>query len=71
MDLDTYESSKFVLSNIKDKFIPGTVIIFDQYYNYSGWKNGEFKALQENLPDDKFKYLAFSTDNCQVVIEII
>ena len=71
MDLDTFESSKFVLSLLKERFQKGTIIIFDQLYNYSGWKSGEFKALQETLSEEQYRYLAFSTDNCQAVIEII
>ena len=35
--------------NVKNRLKKGCIIILAQCYNYSGWKNGEFKALTEVL----------------------
>lgn len=30
-----------------DRFQPGTVVLFGQYFGYCNWRNGEFKAWKE------------------------
>lgn len=47
MDLDTYDLTKFVLKKIKPYLSKNSIILFDQIYNYSGWRAGEHKALTE------------------------
>jgi hypothetical protein len=72
LDLDTYGPTKFVLSKLKKYFIKNTIIIFDELYNYSGWKNGEYKALTETLKEGiDFKFISFSSNGQQAVIRII
>ena len=71
MDVDTYESSKFVLESIKPNLVKGSVILFDELYNFEGWDVGEYKALREVFNDDEYKFLAFSQDSAQVVIKIL
>ena len=45
--MDIYKPTKFVLEKIKPYLSKGAILIFDEYYNYVGWKNYEFKAFQE------------------------
>ena len=45
------------------------IILFDELYNMEGWKTGEFKALTEVFKKKDYKYLAFSSDREQVVIQ--
>ena len=71
MDLDTYESSKFVLESIKTNLVKRSVILFDELYNFEGWDVGEYKALREVFNDDEYKFLAFSKDSAQAVIKIL
>ena len=71
MDLDTYESSKFVLNKIKPYLIKDAVILFDELYNYAGWDVNEYKALQETFDESEYKYRAFEGVGCQVVIQIV
>lgn len=70
IDCDTYESSKFVLESLGNKLIKGTIILFDEYLAYVGWKNHEFKAWQEVSKSRKlkYKYLAYF-EQC-VAVEI-
>ena len=70
MDLDTYESTKFVLDKIKPYLVKKSIIIFDQIYNHTGWEEGELKALTEIFDENEYKYLSFAKDGCQAVIEI-
>lgn len=60
IDCDLYSSTKTVLSNLADKLQVGTIIHFDEFLNFPGWKNHEFKAWNEFLDNHKikFEYLA-------------
>ena len=71
MDVDTYESSKFVLENIKPFLIKGAIILFDELYNFEGWDVGEYKALTEIFEDKDYRFVSFSTDTSQAAIKIL
>lgn len=47
IDSDLYASAKCVFDLLGDRIAPGTVIVFDEYFNYPGWKDGEHKAFIE------------------------
>jgi hypothetical protein len=68
MDMDTYSPCKLALELCRDRFVSGTLILFDEHHGYPNWKNGEFKALNEVLGPDEYRYLAFSTQ--QGLIEV-
>ena len=70
IDCDLYSSAKYVLFSLKERIIPGTVIIFDEFYNYIGWENGEFKAFSEFILETgkQFAYLGYSREQVSVVI---
>ena len=70
LDMDTYSPTKFTLEKIKPYLVKGAIILFDQLYNYPGWRNGEYKALTEVFKEDEFKYKAFLIDGCRCVIQI-
>ena len=70
-DMDTYSSTKFTLEKIKPYLVKNSIIIFDEYYNYAGWREGEFKALKEVFNENEFKYKAFNVHCAQCVIQII
>ena len=79
MDLDTYTSSKFTLEKIKPYLTNNCIIVFDDFFNYIGWENGEYKALHEVFDKSEFEYLAFNlgehnqsllnSNNCAVKIK--
>ena len=71
MDVDTYESSKFVLENIKPFLVKGAIILFDELYNFEGWDVGEYKALTEVFKDDEYCFISFSKDTSQAAIKIL
>ncbi len=62
IDCDTYESSKEVLTILEQHIASGTVIVFDEYFGYPGWKFGEHKAFHEFIKKRnlKFSYLAIA-----------
>jgi hypothetical protein len=69
MDLDTYESSLFVLRKIKPYLTKNAIIVFDELHNFVGWDTGEFKALKEVFDDSEYEYIAFSMEH-QATIKV-
>jgi methyltransferase family protein len=47
IDCDLYSSTVTVLAHVGDLLRPGSIVVFDEYFNYHGWQNHEFKAWQE------------------------
>jgi len=71
IDVDTYDTSNFILKNIKPFLNNGAIILFDELYNCIGWKENEYKALIENFNEKEYDYLAFSKEGSQVLIKYI
>lgn len=71
IDGDTYEAAKVVLDQISPRLTQGSMIVFDEYFGYPGWKDGEYKALQEFVAskDVQYEYIAYSENS--VAIKII
>lgn len=69
MDVDTYETTKFILNKIKPFLNNGAIILFDELYNNIGWEENEYKALIEIFDENEYKYLAFSKEGAQVLIK--
>ena len=70
LDMDTYPSTKYALERLKPFFNKDAIIIFDELYNYPGWKGGEYKALKEVFEDDEYIFKAFNVKEFQAVIQI-
>jgi len=68
-DMDTYESTAFVLEKIKKRLMPGSIILFDEFYGFPNWEKYEYRALIEKIKTNEFKYIAFA--NRQACIQII
>ena len=45
------------------------MILLDEHHGYPNWQNGEFKALNEVLGPDEYRYLAFSAQQAVIRIE--
>jgi len=68
IDCDLYSSTKTVLERLDDQIVPRTVILFDEFWGYPNWREGEHKALMEW--DREFTYLARDT-KYRVLIEVL
>lgn len=47
VDCDLYSSTKTVFETFGGRIVPGTVIVFDEYFNYPAWQAHEHKAFEE------------------------
>jgi len=72
IDCDLYSSTKYVLEKLKDRLRAGSIILFDEFYNYPGWEDGEYKAWQEfvNLYNIKYDYIGYNINHEQVALII-
>lgn len=70
MDMDTYETTKFVLENIKPYLSRKCIILFDEIYNYPGWQVGEYKSLKEVFNENEYKFILFSKNRESAAIQV-
>jgi hypothetical protein len=73
VDCDLYSSTKTVLSLVAERLVPGTVILFDEYFNYPNWEHHEFKAFQEFVAERgvRYTYLGFARQQVAVRIDAV
>jgi Methyltransferase domain len=73
IDCDLYESTRAVLTLLADRIVAGTVILFDEYFNYPNWEQHEYKAFQEFVAERRisYRYLAFARQQVAVTIESV
>ncbi len=73
IDCDLYSSTKTIFEFLEDKFVEGTIIVFDEYFNYPSWQENEFKAFQEfvNEKNLRYEYIGYVPDWEQVAVKII
>lgn len=73
IDCDLYESTRDVLTNLSGQIGAGTVLVFDEYFNYPGWQEGEYKAFQEFVSEQhlRYEYLAYNALHEQVAVRIL
>lgn len=71
IDCDLYSSTKTIFEMLKNQIVSGTVITFDEYFNYPGWQEGEYKAFMEFIAWSglEFEYIA-RTNHEQVAVKI-
>ena len=71
MDADTYKPTAYVLSSLKKNLGKGTIVIFDEYFGYSSFREHEFKAWQEFVNSEGIKYQYIGYTEKVVAIEIL
>jgi ABC-2 type transport system ATP-binding protein len=72
IDADLYSSARTVLTLVGPRLDVGTVIVFDEYFGYPGWREHEYRAWQEYVAESgvRFGYEGFTGDNEQVIVRI-
>lgn len=67
VDCDLYSSTKTVFEHIGPRMTSGTVVVLDEYFNYPGWEEGEYKAFRECIAARGLSYTYIGYTNSQQV----
>lgn len=72
VDCDLYSSTQCVLSKVRERLVAGTIILFDEFYNYPGYEDGEYKAWIEfsQKYGIRFDYIGLNKNHEQVALRI-
>lgn len=73
IDCDIYSSTKTIFDVLGNNIVPGTILVFDELYNYPGFDRHELKAFYEYLEIKNFKveFLAYNASHEQVAVKIL
>jgi hypothetical protein len=71
IDYDLFSSTKTIFDLLSDRIVRGTVILFDEYFNYPNWENGEYLAFQQFSTNYQraYRYLGYARQQVAVVIK--
>ncbi len=47
LDADLYSSTKYVLNGLNERIEPGCILLFDEFMNYEGFEEHEYRAFNE------------------------
>ncbi|MEO6082823.1 MAG: class I SAM-dependent methyltransferase [Umezawaea sp.] len=72
VDCDLYSSTKTVLDLVGPRLVPGSVVVFDEYFNFPGWEQHEHKAWLEYVEKSgiEFSYEGYTYDHEQVIVKV-
>jgi Methyltransferase domain len=70
IDSDLYEPARCVFEYLEDRIVPGTIIVFDEYFNYPNWQAHEFRAFSELVQRCHIQYEYLSYARFQVAVKI-
>lgn len=68
IDCDLYSSTELVLNTLfsKNMISKGTIILFDEFYNYQNYRDYEYKAFQDFIVKTKLSYTWIAHTNSAV-----
>lgn len=72
LDADLHSSTATVLEHVGPRLVPGSVVLFDEYYNFPGWQDHEHRAWREHVERTgmAWSYLGLTLDDEQVSVRI-
>jgi hypothetical protein len=73
IDCDLYSATKTVLDLLGDRLQPGCIIVFDEYFNYPDWKDGEYRAFAEYIAKygRSFEYVGYVRHGQQIAVRML
>jgi predicted O-methyltransferase YrrM len=73
VDCDLYSSTKTIFAETKALLGPGTIIVFDEYFNAPEWREEEYKAFMEFIAESKrsFEYIGYVRTGSQVAVKLL
>lgn len=73
VDCDIYPGARTILKELEDRVAPGTVLLFDEYFNYPGWERGEHRAFGQFLEarSTHCRYVGFASAGEQLAVQLL
>jgi len=73
VDCDLYSSTVTIFDLLGSRLQAGSIILFDEYYNFHRWQQHEFKAFQEFVGKSglTYEYIAYSVTGQQVAVRVL
>jgi predicted O-methyltransferase YrrM len=72
IDCDLYSSTRCVFDHLGERIGPGAILVFDEFFNYPGWEEHEFRAFSEFVRARRlsYEYLCYNGEHEQVAVRI-
>ena len=72
VDCDLYSSTRCIFEYLGKSLKAGSIIVFDEYFNYPGWEQHEFRAFSEFVVREGlgYEYLAYNQLHEQAAVRI-
>lgn len=72
IDSDIYSSARTTLFGLAARLQPGSIIVFDEFLNYPGWRKHEYRAFMEFAEHFRveYSYLSFASSYLSVAVRI-
>lgn len=71
VDCDIYSSTKCVLDLVTDRLRPDAVLVFDEFFNYKGYEQHEYKAFFEwaQTFEPRYRFIGYSGQQVSLVVK--
>ncbi|MGV9314997.1 class I SAM-dependent methyltransferase [Streptomyces sp. NPDC003691] len=72
IDSDLYSSARTVLFGLAPRLRAGSLIVFDEFLNYPGWRRHEYRAFMEFTEafDVGYRYFSFASSYLSVAVRL-
>jgi hypothetical protein len=72
IDCDLYSSTRTIFEQLANRIVTGTVIVFDEYFNYPNWQQHEYRAFREFVNEHgiEYRYLGLLSYDGVVAVKI-
>ena len=70
LDADLYSSTRTVFDVLGDRFVAGTVVVFDEYFGYHGWQHHEHRAFHELLDERDLSFEGIAIGHMNLAVRL-
>lgn len=70
VDCDLYSSDKTIFDRFSSRIKTGTLIVFDEFFNYPNWQQHEYKAFKEYAESNSIEWEYIGYSGNQVALKI-
>lgn len=71
LDADLYSSTRQVFDVLGSWFVPGTIIVFDEYFGYHGWQRHEHRAFTEFLAASGLDHQPLGVGHMNLAVRLV